>query len=198
MPRLINQLEIEKCPHCFVDKPNLQGVSSFESVSFDGRDRRFWRVYTCKRCGVAVTACAGKDADAVTQIYPKILNIDENIPEPAKNYLNQALNSLNAPAGSVMLSASAVDAMLKVKGYREGRLYTRIDKAKDDLVITEDMARWAHEVRLDANEPRHADEESPLPDSADARKCVDFVIALGEFLFVLPARVKRGIEDASG
>jgi len=32
----------------------------------------------------------------------------------------------------------------------------------------------------------------------DARKCVDFVIALAQFLFVLPARVQRGLADASG
>ena len=59
------------------------------------------------------------------------------------------------------------------------------------------MAKWAHEVRLDANEPRHAEEEVSLPDEADARKCVDFVLALGQFLFVLPARVQRGLANAT-
>ena len=60
------------------------------------------------------------------------------------------------------------------------------------------MAKWAHEVRLDANEPRHADEQKPLPDEEDARKCVEFVLALAKFLFVLPSRVKRGLKDAGG
>jgi len=59
------------------------------------------------------------------------------------------------------------------------------------------MARWAHEVRLDANEPRHADETTPLPTEDDARKCVDFALALAQFLFVLPAQVKRGLADAT-
>jgi hypothetical protein len=40
-----------------------------------------------------------------------------------------------------MLSASAVDAMLKVKGYKSGSLYSRIDKAAEDHMITSEMAR---------------------------------------------------------
>jgi len=95
-----------------------------------------------------------------------------------------------------MLAASAVDAMLKARGLREGLLYTRIDKAATDHLITSDMAAWAHEVRLDANDQRHADEDAPLPDQADAKRAVDFALALGQLLFVLPARVQRGIADA--
>jgi hypothetical protein len=92
-----------------------------------------------------------------------------------------------------MLCASAVDAMLKAKSYLKGTLYTRIDKAKTDHVITDGMAEWAHEVRLDPNDPRHADEENPLPSGEDARRAVDFTLALADFLFVLPARVRRGL-----
>jgi len=95
-----------------------------------------------------------------------------------------------------MLAASSVDAMLKAKGHKEGSLYSRINQAAKDHLITEDMAKWAHEVRLEANEPRHADEAMPLPSEEDARKCIDFVLALGQFLFVLPARVQRGLAEA--
>ncbi len=58
------------------------------------------------------------------------------------------------------------------------------------------MARWAHDVRLDANDQRHADESGPLPEPADAKRAVDFVLELGQFMFVLPARVQRGINEA--
>lgn len=91
-----------------------------------------------------------------------------------------------------MLAASAVDAMLKAKNYTEGSLYARIDKAAADHVITDDMGQWAHEVRLDANDQRHPDEDASLPSREGARKSIDFVIALGQFMFVLPLRVKRG------
>ncbi|MFC2036203.1 hypothetical protein ACFLUJ_08830 [Chloroflexota bacterium] len=57
------------------------------------------------------------------------------------------------------------------------------------------MARWAYEVRLDANDPRRAGEDAPLPTEADVQKYVDVAQALGRFLFVLPARVKRGLGE---
>jgi len=95
-----------------------------------------------------------------------------------------------------MLAASAVDAMLKFKGLSAGSLYARIDQAVAQHLITNDMAKWAHEVRLDANDQRHADDGAPLPTQDQAQKCVDFAMALGQFLFVLPARVQRGIESA--
>ncbi len=95
-----------------------------------------------------------------------------------------------------MLAASAVDAMLKQKKYLKGSLNSRIDQAKKDGLITEDMATWAHRVRLDANDQRHADEEATLPEHDDAKRSIEFALALGEIMFVLPARVTAGIEAA--
>ncbi len=96
-----------------------------------------------------------------------------------------------------MLAASAVDAMLKDKGYQDGSLYSRIEKAASDHLITADMAEWAHEVRLDANDQRHADTEAAIPSGEDAKRVIDFVKALGQFMFVLPQKVQRGRQDAT-
>src|SRR5690606_11735803 len=121
---------------------------------------------------------------------------DSAIPERAREYLQQALNSLGAPVGAVMLAASAVDAMLKAKGLTSGSLYTRIDRASEEHLITQEMAQWAHEVRLDANDQRHADETAALPGRANAERCLDFALALAQFMFVLPSRIQRGIQAA--
>ena len=86
----------------------------------------------------------------------------------------------------------SVDAMLKAKGLASGSLYARIDQAATTHLITSDMAEWAHDVRLDANDERHADDSSTLPDIAAAKRSVDFAIALGQFMFVLPSKVARG------
>jgi hypothetical protein len=60
------------------------------------------------------------------------------------------------------------------------------------------MKLWAHEVRLDANDQRHADESAPLPSEADAKKAIEFAQALAQFLFVLPALVTRGRATPEG
>ena len=91
-----------------------------------------------------------------------------------------------------MLAASAVDAMLKEKNLTAGTLNARINAAADTHLITADMAEWAHDVRLDANDPRHADDARPHHTTETARRVVEFAVALADFLFVLPARVARG------
>ena len=95
-----------------------------------------------------------------------------------------------------MLAASAVDAMLKAKGLKEGSLYRRIDEAAKTQLITEEMAAWAHDVRLEANDERHADEEYAMKTAEDAKRCIEFTSALAQLLFVLPDKVRRGREAA--
>jgi len=97
-----------------------------------------------------------------------------------------------------MLAASSVDAMLKAKGYTDGSLYSRIDQAAKDNLITKDMAAWAHEIRLEANGQRHADAGAALPTGNDAVRVIEFAEALGQFLFVLPARINRGLQALAG
>jgi hypothetical protein len=58
------------------------------------------------------------------------------------------------------------------------------------------MADWAHEVRLGSNRPRHADEKRPHVSSEEAKQSVEFAEALGQFLFVLTARIDRAIAKA--
>jgi len=197
MPSLRVQLDLARCPYCKVDTPTLHSHADFGTHALGNANPRYWRAYSCSRCGGVVIACASADAGEVLEFHPKLESVDTAIPEPSRNYLEQAVDSLHAPAGSVMLCASAVDAMLKSKSYAEGSLYFRIDQAMTDHLITAEMAQWAHEVRLDANAQRHADEAAPLPSAEDAKRAVDFVFALGEFLFVLPSKVRRGLADTA-
>lgn len=177
--------------------PNLSRQNLFETTDHTNANRRVWSIYVCGRCGGVVTAASTNPDAEVLEVFPMGEVVDELIPERPKAYLQQALESIHAPAGAVMLAASAVDAMLKAKEYIDGSLYHRIDKAKNANLITEDMAKWAHEVRLDANEQRHADAATDLPTQDDAVRIINFATALGEILFVLPQRVQRGIQDAS-
>ena len=198
MPKLLQtQLVLARCPHCGVDKPNLNFVWQTEPFAFNGQ-RRYWRAYICARCAGLITAEASGWDNEVDRILPVPQDVSEDLPPRARAYLDQAITSLSAPAGAVMLAASAVDSMLKAKNLNTGTLYARIDEAVKAQLITKEMAEWAHDVRLDANDQRHADDNAPLPTEEQARKSVDFAQALGQFMFVLPARVERGIKSAKG
>jgi hypothetical protein len=196
MPVLSEHLILNRCPHCSAARPTLNRRAGFFTTNHSGGGARTWGVYSCSICGGVTTAYAnGKDKHNVEigAFYPSNQSVDGDLPDKARSYLQQATDSLHAPSGAVMLAASSVDAMLKAKGYKDGSLYSRIEKAASDHVITAEVAAWAHAVRLDANDERHADESSELPTEADASRCIDFASALGLILFTLPARVKRGL-----
>ena len=191
-----NILELDKCVHCGVDKPSFPALGTAMVTSdHSNRNERNWRVYACTRCGGALLAGSLQGNRNVYEMYPQEMNVDEEIPLRAKEYLEQAINSISSPAGAVILAASSIDSMLKAKGLKAGSLYSRIKNAVETHLITEEMATWAHDVRLDANDQRHADDEAPLPNHEDAKRVIEFAQALATFLFVLPARVQRGIQS---
>ncbi|MFA5657260.1 MAG: DUF4145 domain-containing protein [Dysgonamonadaceae bacterium] len=197
MANLENHLILKRCPHCRVDNPNITELGKYQTTNFDGHNLRYWAIYKCNRCGGLLMASSDLPKGYVRELYPSVIKVEDCLPEKAKAFLDQAIDSLHAPSGAIMLAASSIDAMLKDKGYTKGSLSARINQAKNDHLITDGMSKWAHEVRLGANDERHADEDAQLPDENDAKKTVDFALALAEFLFVLPSRVEKGIESAT-
>ncbi|WHO39136.1 DUF4145 domain-containing protein [Sphingobium sp. AP49] len=129
-------------------------------------------------------------------IYPAPPTISDSIPSIAKRFLEQAFETLHAPDAAAVMAGSAVDAMLKHLGYKEGSLYQRIDKAQADSLLTKGMADWAHSVRLGSNRPRHADEENPHVSAEEAARSVRFAQSLGDFLFVLTAQIQEAVQHA--
>jgi hypothetical protein len=142
-PRLLKQLELHRCPHCAVVHPHLRQVYETYTEDHSKRNRRFWAFYVCESCGGIVTAAGAEREDEAVEIYPSAQQIDESIPDNAADYLQQALESIHTPAGAILLTASAIDSMLKEKNYTKGDLYSRINKAAADHLITEEMAVWA-------------------------------------------------------
>ena len=194
LPKMIGTLALSRCPHCAVARPFLGIQNNIQTNSPSGVSRR-WAFYACGSCGGVVVACGPDMNQEASAIFPATEEVSSAIPEKPRALLSQARESLHAPAGAVMLAASAIDAMLKDRGFTDGSLYARIDKAAESHLITDDMAKWAHSVRLDANDQRHADQNAPLPSDADARRCIDFASALAEILFVLPSRVTKGLHE---
>jgi hypothetical protein len=160
---------------------------------------RWWITYECSVCEKLVLASTASGSTSkeptglrVDLLLPSVQSVPEHMPDRAANYLRQALESLAAPDGAVMLAGSAVDAMLKEQGLTTGTVYDRITNAVETGILTKDMGEWAHEVRLGSNRPRHADADDPHADREDAQRSVEFARMLGHILFTLPFNVEAG------
>lgn len=191
---------VKRCSHCGIAKPLLVLVwaSAAHTPRGDGGKQYFWGAYRCQSCGSIVATkgnLAGNEI-LVEELFPSPKQAHEDLPQVAKVFLQQAYETLHAPDAAAVMAGSAVDAMLKDRGYKDGSLYSRIDKALADNVLTKGMADWAHEVRLGSNRPRHADEDRPHISAHEAQQSVEYAEALGNFLFVLTAKIDRGIKAA--
>lgn len=191
---------VGRCPHCAVAHPSLEvvWVSKGTTPRSDGQSGESWGAYRCTTCG-GITTVKGVLEGAhfiIITLFPAAKSAHEDIPEPARTFLQQAFETLHAPDAAAVMAGSAVDGFLKAKGYEKGSLYDRIDLALGDNVLTKGMADWAHSVRLGSNRPRHADKEKPHVSPEEAGQAVEFAEALGQFLFVLTARIDRGIAAA--
>jgi Domain of unknown function (DUF4145) len=200
-------LALQRCPHCSTAHPTVSSHHSFgivpkrpgalNSIAAHGLQ---WFVYTCESCGGLIAAAVPLErngavrATAAYWVVPAPRPKRDDLPPRAQSFLQQAEETMTSPSAAVVMCASAVDAMLKARGYKEGSLYKRIEQAVRDNILTADMALWAHDVRLDANDERHADDSAEMPTELNARRCFEFTVTLGDVLFVLPARVRRGRE----
>lgn len=205
---MTNMLEgIDRCPHCQVAVPLL--TAKYIGPDLRGGDGNVpvWGVYECSNCGSLVTAVAWMNRNEATQnavahlqmrkpnafkVFPSPAYIDVDLPDRPRRYLEQAVAALHAPDGAAMLAGSAVDAMLKLKGYLDGSVYARIKEAVTKGDLTPNMSEWAHAVRLESNKPRHADLDESHATLKSAKQTIEFAKALGDFLFVFPARVEKG------
>lgn len=193
---------LPRCPQCGVATPEMQFHWRSDCICPPGMSYGYnWCVYRCTTCNKLVmvqSKLGNQQTSEVDRVYPDVPTAAEELPLPVRKFLMQAMESLHAPDGAVMLAGAAVDAMLKDKGLCDGSVYSRIDQAVQLQILTTDMAAWAHSVRLESNRPRHADRDAPHVSQAEAAQAVEFAKTLGHVLFVLPKRVEAGRKAASG
>ena len=191
-----SDLALFRCPHCSIADPMLANIGG-ELITEGRGGRRQWSLFACRTCGGAVMAATRHGSTLVIECYPWVEELHATVPQRPREYLRQATESLSQPVASIAVSAAAVDAMLKEKGLSQGSLKDRIDQAAASHLITDGIKQWAHQLRLDASDQRYAAHPVALPTQEDARRCLDFAIALADFLYVLPAKVTRGIQQSA-
>ncbi len=110
--------------------------------------------------------------------------------------LQQARDAIHTPDACLMVCVSALDAVPQEKDVMpdKGTLNDRIKAAAENYLITEDVANWVNQIRLEANDIRHPENNRYLVTQEEAQQNLEFTEALAEILFVLPERVTRELE----
>lgn len=189
------KLELDKCPYCSTANPNLSRLNIIDTVNYRNENRRFWSPYKCETCGGVTLAHnnVGENRE-IDDFIPHITEAPIELPEDARRFLNEALDTPGLSA-AILVANSSVDEMLKDKGFKKGDLKSRIKEAAENGAITADMEKWSHLVRLSSNLERHPKDKTKPPDTDDRKDMIDFALAMAHYLYVMPAMVKKGMQD---
>ncbi len=192
---------------------------SFESFSelitgeYQGHSKRYLVPFRCNGCGgglfIEVKYNWGPtphnllgmfDSDPqsyeILRAYPEPVKLEapEYVPNNVSSFYLQAQIALRHGSfdASSMMSRKALEVAVKtIDPGGKGNLYQRIEKLREDGLITDSLKDWAHVIREDGNKAAH--EIEPVTED-HAQELIDFCELFLMYTFTMPKmiEVKQG------
>ena len=206
----------DDCPHC--GTRSVAFLIRHEHKATKVASKHWYTLAVCGQCSRGVLATfltpddrepslyldrqiTGKLAKPVLSPAPPDIEAPEHTPPNVARYYTQGMENVikNWDAAGVMFR-KVLDVGLKntFPNDSKGTLYERIKRAADRHDLTPELAKWAHQIRLDGNDAAH--DEKPFSEE-DAKRLQVFTDLVLRYLFTLPEMVKEAQQagtDASG
>ena len=197
------------CPYCLTRSVSFTAVAIIKWESFLDDSYDVFAQCGYPPCGRGIIKTVGVVAGGLahtlitdrnpSRIVPRFPSTDAPLhtPDPAARYFKQGRNSNLSgdwdAAGAMF--RKALDVGLKHKfSELSGTLFERIQQAKENGGLTDDLAEWAHEIRMEGNAAVHDEDEYTEGQAKPLEAFTDMVF---QYLFTLPAMVKKKKEDSS-
>lgn len=174
------------CPHC-LSRTVMDNPCSTSAAG------TVYSIRTCVNCGGAVYAIEGRGPAGFEIIYPTVRDTaPEDYPVQVSENFTEALRSLNSSnfKAAVMMCRSAMQAATRSLDAQGKDLKAEIDNLADRHLIPESLRDWAHEIRDGGNLAAHP-EPGKRVEKTDAQELMALAESIFEYLFVIPAQVKK-------
>jgi len=196
---LQKNLDLERCPHCSVHRPNLNMVGGeFATNNFEGSYPRVWKTYVCTKCGGAVLAFSTSNNIAVVDYFPSTQgetfefeyldgDVEEDFKEALKCYSHQCFNAFASMCRRTIQSAAN-----KLGSKGKDRVKKQITELKEIAGIEDDTYQVLEQIIIAGHDGAHPN----LPKLSPERAAILLILmkdVLNE-LFVRKARVKKVME----
>jgi hypothetical protein len=205
------------CPHCTTKRI---GFTLAAETRFGPPRPKDWMVlYKCNKCqgglvveytfqvnhGYASPSACNVDPGTVgftpRSFYPGKMppSTPAFTPEPLDKYFKQAVDAFQngSPDASGAMCRKVVDVstqkLLGEDAKKFGTIAKRIDELAARSLLTPDLQKWAHVVRLEGNDASH-DEDPYTPEEAD--ELLSFVDLYLTYVYAMPGRLKLRRESA--
>lgn len=210
------------CPHCIkenvamaykthLQRPTRTGTNADRTTIIDV-------LFTCNNCRAPVLVnyeCANTHKQlpenmtgdlndywkyiSIRNVWPKLEKKEspKHIPVNVERFLQQGFINFKAQhfdaAGAMARKALEAALVAHSPNLADGSLYQRINKLKENGVLTESLADWAHNVRLLGNDAVHDLEPADPVDVNQALQLAEYLLI---YLFTLPTEIKLAKESA--
>jgi len=159
--KMENNLSLERCPHCSVDKPNLPQQWQTSTANHSGRNERTWKVYRCLNCGGLILASSPKNTLQINAIYPERSmetfefdylegDVLEDFTEALKCF---SYGCYNAFASMCRRTIQTAAENLKVKG--KDKVKKQILELKDLLNIDDETFEVLNQIIITGHDGAH-------------------------------------------
>ena len=200
------------CPHCETRGASFEIRYEYRPPKFPDQMHAF---VSCGVCQLPAAAVFGNpDGSTVTGIqlsleaqlvlgaenlqlrsfYPKptVPEAPEHLPENVQIYYLEAVaNVKTSPNAAGAMFRTALEEGLKTihsSAKKKETLQNRIDSAAAAGRITQDLAKWSHQVRVEGNNAVHADAPFTREEAKNLHRFTELVMM---YLFTLPGMLKE-------
>jgi hypothetical protein len=184
------------CPYCH-EYTSLT-IQALYTVRIKGVLLQY-QIGECNGCGKCVLLLRPTNSSSVASserimiVYPNPLpnEVSNIIPEVIKNDISEARLCLSVSAfrGAATLARRALQVICLEKGSKKDRLADQIDELFDKNIITDDIKKWAHEIRYIGNDAAHPNDAPVLKE--DAEEILELLDSMCEVLYIAPAKAEK-------
>ena len=196
------------CPYCSAENTTFL----FQAEYHAEKEKVRWMFFKCPRCHSGVVAQGFPDKPGfpehvdgdVHSFFESVEHFPKRPPIEAPNGLSPDVQRLYLQAaeclrkksldGASMLIRKTLEIALREKfGDLPGTLSQRIRQLRDKHLLTDELAAWADEIRIDGNEGAH---EAAEPELENTRQMKEFLHVFLLYAFTLPAMIEEKKERA--
>lgn len=122
-------------------------------------------------------------------LYPSARKLSKEVPEEIRRTYGEAKKVINiSPDGFAVLMRKALEYLCQDQGIKEYSLNTMLKELADKGVIPGHFARMTEAIRFIGNIGAHAG--APHINKQEAELIDDFFVAIIEYVYVAPAKIK--------
>ena len=149
----------------------------------------YYTISECNNCNFFFLVERNTNGN-IKNIYPNSLPrpINEKTPDFLKKDLEEAYMCFSVDAyraTSVMARRALQSCCIEKGAKKDKKLRDQIDWLLGEQIITKDLKKWAHEVRLTGNDSAHPPEDTEKDTPVSAEDAEDILTLLEQFIEVL-------------